>query len=56
MKKLGPLSIRFDPDVKDVLDAKAAEQDRSVAWIVNAALREHFKIPKPAKPKPSKGK
>lgn len=51
MKKLPPLSIRFDPEVKDVLDAKAVEQDRSIAWIVNNALREHFGLAKPAKPK-----
>lgn len=56
MKKLSPLSIRFDPDVKDALDAKAAELDRSMAWIVNNALREHFKLPKPAKPKAGKAK
>jgi predicted transcriptional regulator len=41
-KKLPPLSIRFEPDVKAVLDRLAKEQDRSVAWLVNSALRVHF--------------
>ncbi|MGD9925103.1 MAG: CopG family ribbon-helix-helix protein [Pseudorhodoplanes sp.] len=50
MKKLPPSSIRYDPDVKEFLDALAEEQDRGVGWIVNDALRKHFNIPKAAKP------
>lgn len=45
-----PLSIRFDPEVKTHLDKLAAEQERSIGWIVNKALRAHFDIDK-AKPK-----
>lgn len=56
MKKLPPTSIRYDPDVKEFLERKAVEEERPVGQIVNRALRDYFNIPKPAKPKPSKGK
>lgn len=49
MKKLPPSSIRYDPDVKEFLERLAEEQDRSIGWLVNTALREHFKLP--TKPK-----
>jgi hypothetical protein len=47
MAKMPPLSIRFDPEVKSLLDELAAEQERSIGWIVNKALRAHFGIDKP---------
>jgi hypothetical protein len=53
---LAPTSIRYDPDVKEFLDRLAEEEERPVGQIVNRALREHFKIPKPAKPKAGKAK
>jgi predicted transcriptional regulator len=56
MKKLTPLSIRFDPDVKAALDEAASAEDRSLAWIVNRALREHFGLPKPKATKAAKPK
>lgn len=47
-----PVSIRFDPEVKAILDQHTAEQERSIGWVVNKALRAHFGIDKPkVKPK-----
>lgn len=56
MKKLPPTSIRYDPDVREFLERLAEEEERPIGQIVNRALREHFGIPKPAKPKAVKGK
>ena len=41
-KMLGPMSIRLDPDVKAALEAVAQAEDRSVAYVINRVLREHF--------------
>lgn len=52
MAKMPPVSIRFDPEVKAILDQHTAEQERSIGWVVNKALRAHFGIDKPkVKPK-----
>lgn len=40
MRKL-PLSITLTPYQKEVLDAAAASEDRSLSWIIGAAI-EHF--------------
>ena len=50
-KKLTPMSIRFDPDVKAALEKQAAEDDRSLSWLVNRALREHYGLERSATPK-----
>lgn len=55
MAKMPPVSIRFDPEVKAILDQQTAEQERSIGWIVNKALRAHFGIDKPAA-RPGKSK
>lgn len=41
-KKLTPMSIRFDPEVKAALEREAADEDRSLSWLVNRALRERY--------------
>jgi predicted transcriptional regulator len=46
MKKLTPMSIRFDEDVKAAVEKRAAEEDRSLSWIVNRVLRDHFGLDK----------
>lgn len=56
MKKSHPMAVRLDQDVKDALEADAETQDREQAWLINSILRAHYKLPKPAKPKPAKGK
>ncbi len=47
-KKLEPMSIRLDPDVKAALEAMAAVQERSVSWVANKALRQWFEANKAA--------
>lgn len=53
MKKSHPVPVRLDLDVKDALEADAAAQERSQAWLINRILREHYGLgaPKPAKVK-----
>ncbi len=36
------LAAYVDPAIYDALEAMAAEQDRSVSWLVAAALREYL--------------
>ncbi len=55
-KKVDPLAFRPDPDVRAALDSDAANQERSLSWVINRILRDHYKLPKPAKPKAGKGK
>jgi hypothetical protein len=50
MKKSHPVPVRLDQDVKDALEADAAEQERSQAWLVNKILRGHYGLNSPAKP------
>lgn len=60
MKKLKPMSIRLEPDIKEALDAKAIEEDRTLVWLINRGLREHLglqkKAPDKAVVKPAKSK
>ena len=39
-KKSDPVSVRFDFDVKDAIDARAAAEDRSIPYIVNRICRD----------------
>jgi predicted transcriptional regulator len=41
-KKLEPMSIRLDPDVKAALQGFAEEEERSLSFYVNRVLRDHF--------------
>jgi predicted transcriptional regulator len=47
-KKLEPMSIRLDPDVKAALEALATAQERSLSWIANKALRQWVETNKAA--------
>ena len=40
-KKMHPISIRLDPDVRAALDELAREDSRSLSQYVNLALRRH---------------
>ena len=39
-KKLDPISIRLDPDVKAALEQLAAADDRSLSGFINRVLRQ----------------
>ncbi|HXF55295.1 MAG TPA: ribbon-helix-helix protein, CopG family [Hyphomicrobiaceae bacterium] len=41
-KKLDPISIRLDPDVKAALEELAKEDERSLSSYINRALRQHI--------------
>ena len=41
-KKMPPTSVRLDPDVRAALEEIAREQERSLAWIINKALRAYI--------------
>jgi predicted transcriptional regulator len=40
-KKLEPISIRLDAELKAVLEELAGEDDRSLSSYINRALRQH---------------
>ena len=40
-KKLDPISIRLDPDVKAALEGLAQADDRSLSAYINRTLRQH---------------
>jgi predicted transcriptional regulator len=40
-KKLEPMSIRLDPDVKAALQGFAEEEERSLSFYVNRVLRDY---------------
>jgi predicted transcriptional regulator len=40
-KKLEPVSVRLDPDVRAALDVWAEAEERSLSQIINRALREY---------------
>lgn len=50
-KKLPPLAFRPDEDVRAALEADAAADERSLSWLINRILREHYRLAKPGKPK-----
>jgi predicted transcriptional regulator len=54
-KKLTPMSIRLDDDVKAALEARAVAEDRSLSWVVNRVLRDHFRLDKGPARKSTKG-
>jgi predicted transcriptional regulator len=39
-KKLDPIAVRLDADVREALDKIAAEQDRSLSYLLNLAARK----------------
>jgi hypothetical protein len=54
-KKLEPMSIRLDPDVKAALEGFAEDEDRSLSAYVNRVLRDHVeRVGSQRQPEPSK--
>lgn len=49
-----PTTVRFDEDVRKALEAQADAQERSVSWVANKALREHFGLESTPKAKKAK--
>jgi predicted transcriptional regulator len=41
-KKLEPLSVRLDPDVRKGIEALAKADERSLSDYINRALRQHI--------------
>jgi predicted transcriptional regulator len=41
VKKSESVSTRLDPDVREALDRYAAEDRRSLSWMINEACREY---------------
>lgn len=39
-KKLEPIAIRLEPEVRAALQRLAEADDRSLAWMINRALKE----------------
>lgn len=48
MKKLTPMSIRLDPDVRAAAEKRAADEERSISQIINRSLREAFGLSRKA--------
>jgi predicted transcriptional regulator len=40
-KKLEPISIRLDEDVRRALEAMAVDEERSMSQIINRAVRDY---------------
>lgn len=61
-KKSHAIPLRIDLDVKDALEQRAAEDERTQAWLINKILRGFFGLDEPgkeiqpAKPKAGKAK
>jgi predicted transcriptional regulator len=51
-KKLEPMSIRLDPDVKTALQGFAEEEERSLSFYVNRVLRKHVEQVEAGKQEP----
>ena len=51
-KKLEPMSIRLDPDVKSALQGFAEEEERSLSFYVNRVLRDHVEQIEASKQEP----
>jgi hypothetical protein len=50
-KKLEPISIRLDPDVKAAIEALAKADDRSISGYINRVLRQHIEAVSPKRTK-----
>ena len=45
-KKLDPMSIRLDPEVKAALEIIAQQEDRSLSYVINRVLRQYVETVK----------
>lgn len=50
-KKLDPISIRLEADVKSRLEQLAKADDRTLSAYINRLLRQHVEDTAPSKPK-----
>jgi len=48
---LDPISIRLEPDVKAALKQIAADEDRSLSYLINRVLRQYVESVRGKKPK-----
>jgi hypothetical protein len=39
-RKQKTMSFQIDPAIREVLDAEAVKQDRSISWLINYYLRQ----------------
>lgn len=42
MKKSEYITVRTDPEIKEYLELRAAEEERTLSWIVNKILTDHI--------------
>ena len=42
MKNAHPIAVRLDQDLKDAIEARAAEEDQSLSWLINSDLRKVY--------------
>jgi predicted transcriptional regulator len=49
-KKLGPVSIRLDPDVRRGIEEMAEADERSLSAYINRVLRRHLEAEHPSWP------
>jgi len=54
-KKLDPISIRLEPDVKAALQQIATAEDRSLSYLINRVLRQYVESAKAKKQPKTKG-
>lgn len=52
MKKEVILTIRVDPEIKDIISAIAKKDDRTVAWVTRSLITEALQARRLLKPKP----
>ena len=49
-KKLEPISIRLDPDVREGIEALAKADERSLGAYINRVLRRHLEAEQATRP------
>jgi predicted transcriptional regulator len=49
-KKLEPIAVRLDPDVRAGIEALAKADERSLSDYINRALRRHLEAERAAQP------
>lgn len=40
--KTAQITFRMEPQLRRLLEAEAREREQSVAWVINAALRQRY--------------
>ncbi len=52
MKKEVILTVRIDPEIKDIISSIAKKDDRTVAWVTRSLITEALLARRLLKPKP----